>query len=141
MSDEKQVKISQAHFGSGFKVLMAVLAVLFLMFVTFAAGAAMGAFAGYSNWGNGYNHMGGLSRWDHMGMGDFGSSKDRARGVVTSVSGNRFTLAGHGSATTVQTDSSTKYDGGNQVKVNDTVIVVGTTKNNVLNADFIDINP
>jgi hypothetical protein len=78
-------------------------------------------------------HMaGGSSRFD---------SADATQGTVTSVSGDSFTLAGHGSTTQVKTSSSTQYKGGNQVKVNDTVIAFGATTDGTLDATRIVINP
>jgi hypothetical protein len=62
-------------------------------------------------------------------------------GVVTNVNGSSFTVAGNGSTQQVATDGSTQYQSGNQVKVNDTVIVYGTTTNNTLTATQIIINP
>lgn len=76
-----------------------------------------------------------------VGAGTISNGQSRARGVVTSVNGSDFTLAGNGSTTNVTTNSSTQYQDGNQVKQNDTVIVFGTTANNTLTATNIVINP
>lgn len=65
----------------------------------------------------------------------------RLNGVVTSVSGSGFTVAGHGSTTNVTTNSSTQYQGGNQVKQNDSVIVRGSQSNGTITATEVAINP
>lgn len=65
----------------------------------------------------------------------------RLQGVVTNVSGNTFTIAGDGSTNTVQTSSSTQYQNGSQVKVDDTVLVYGTTSSSAFTADTVVINP
>lgn len=142
MAEERQVEIRKSSFSNGLKIFLAVVAVLFLMFVTFAAGAAMGAFAGYSDWGSGHRHMmDGKYGYSHMRSGDFWDSKDMARGTVTSAKGGEFVVAGHGSTTTVKTDSSTEYRGGNEVKTNDTVVVWGQDSDGTLKADTVVINP
>lgn len=69
------------------------------------------------------------------------NSQNAVSGVVTNVNGSSFTVAGNGSTQQVSTDSSTQYQSGNQVKVNDTVVVYGTTTNNTLTATQIIINP
>jgi len=69
------------------------------------------------------------------------TSGNSVEGVVISVNGNSFVVAGHGSTTNVTTTSSTQYNNGNQVKVNDTVFVSGTTNSGVLTATDIAINP
>ena len=76
-----------------------------------------------------------------FGVTQAASGEDRTAGVVTSVNGNNFTVAGHGATTNVTTNSSTQYRGGNQVKQNDTVIVRGTTSNGTITATRIVINP
>ncbi len=75
------------------------------------------------------------------GMGMNVNSGNRVNGVVTSVNGSNFTVAGFGSTTNVTTDSSTQYQGGNAVKVNDTVVVFGTTNGGTLTATQVSINP
>jgi len=85
--------------------------------------------------------MGGHSEMGLHRTGGFLDSSNRAAGVVTEVNGSTFTLAGSGATKQVQTSSSTTYTGGDQVKVNDSVAVIGTTDNNVLKADRIIINP
>jgi hypothetical protein len=80
----------------------------------------------------GVHMMGGVSRFD---------TGNSTRGVVTNVSGDSFTLAGNGATTQVKTSSSTQYRGGNQVKVNDTVIAFGTSSSGTLQAEQIIINP
>lgn len=69
------------------------------------------------------------------------NSQNAVSGVVTNVNGSSFTVAGNGSTQQVSTDGSTQYQSGNQVKVNDTVVVYGTTTNNTLTATQIIINP
>lgn len=86
----------------------------------------------------------GLGR--HRLGGGFGGNvtingQTRVSGVVTSVNGNNFTVAGHGSTTNVTTNSSTQYQDGNQVKQNDSVIVWGTDSSGTLSASQIVINP
>lgn len=70
-----------------------------------------------------------------------GNGQTRTSGVVTSVNGSSFTLAGNGSTTNVTTSSSTQYQDGNSVAQNDTVIVLGTKSGDTLNATSIVINP
>ena len=66
----------------------------------------------------------------------------RLSGVVTSVSGSGFTVAGHGVTTNVTTNSSTQYrNGSSQVKQNDSVLVLGTDSNGTITASQIIINP
>lgn len=82
----------------------------------------------------------------HEGGFGFGGTQtadgeSRTTGVVTSVNGDNFTVAGNGATTNVTTNSSTQYQGGNQVKQNDTVIVRGTTSNGTLTATEVVINP
>lgn len=83
----------------------------------------------------------------HRTMGAFDSNsvpvngQSRLNGVVTSVNGNNFTVAGNGATTNVTTNSSTTYQDGNQVKQNDSVVVFGTTSNGTLTATRIIINP
>lgn len=89
---------------------------------------------------------GGFGERRFMMGGGFGSNgtvngQSRDEGVVTSVSGNNFTLAGNGATTNVATNSSTQYQGGNSVKQNDTVVVFGTESNGTLTATQIVINP
>ncbi len=68
-------------------------------------------------------------------------NQSRLNGVVTSVNGNSFTLAGGGTTNTVTTSSSTQYQGGSQVKQNDTVVVLGAISNGSFNATQVVINP
>lgn len=69
------------------------------------------------------------------------NNRNSVSGVVTNVSSSSFTVAGNGSTQQVTTNSSTQYQGGNQVKVNDTIIAYGTTSNGTLTATQIVINP
>ncbi len=75
------------------------------------------------------------------GMVNTSDSQDRLNGVVTAVNGTSFTVAGHGATNQVATSSSTQYTNGDQVKVNDSVIVSGTRSNGSLQASQIVINP
>jgi hypothetical protein len=86
--------------------------------------------------------FGGGRRFGGAGQGTVTiNGQTRTSGVVASVNGSSFTLAGHGSATNVTTSGSTQYQGGNQVKQNDSVTVFGTTSNGTLSATQIVINP
>src|SRR5690349_19499667 len=63
---------------------------------------------------------GGFSRFGGMGGrrgfgGGFSSNQNRISGVVTSVNGDNFTVAGNGSTNTVVTNSSTQYSNGSKV--------------------------
>jgi hypothetical protein len=89
-------------------------------------------------------------RHNHMmmregGPGGFSAhlndNQSRLQGVVTSTNGSSFTIAGGGTTNDVQTDSSTQYPNGNQLKVNDTVVVFGTTSNGKFTASRVVINP
>ena len=75
------------------------------------------------------------------GAGTSANGQTRQSGVATVVSGNSFTLAGNGATTKVTTSSSTQYQGGDQVKANDTVIVWGNLSSDTLSATQIVINP
>ena len=72
---------------------------------------------------------------------DFLNNSNHVMGVVTQVNGDHFSVAGNGATKDVQTDSSTQYTGGSEVKVNDTVVIMGTTTNNQFTAERIVINP
>lgn len=125
------------------------LLVLIVGVLIFIAGMAVANHHNYRTgfFGGGYN-VGMFGR--HGGMMGLRSGLDgtttingqtRIKGVVTSVNGSSFTIAGNGSTTNVTTSSSTQYQGGNQVKQNDTVTVFGTTSNNTLSATEVVINP
>jgi hypothetical protein len=75
--------------------------------------------------------------------GNFGgtTNQNRITGTVTAVNGSTFTVAGGGSTNDVTTNSSTQYQGGAQPKVNDTVVVFGTTNNGTFTATQVVINP
>jgi hypothetical protein len=70
-----------------------------------------------------------------------GRNENRLSGVVTSVDGSNFTLAGGGATNTIQTDNNTKYSGGDKVATNDSVTAIGTTNNGTFTASQIIINP
>jgi hypothetical protein len=67
-----------------------------------------------------------------------GSSE--VQGVVTAVDGNKLTIAGDGTTSTVYTSSSTQYVGASSVAVNDTVDVTGTSSDGTFTATGISIN-
>lgn len=69
------------------------------------------------------------------------SGQTRVSGVVTAVNGSSFTLAGSGATVKVTTNGSTRYQDGNQVKQNDTVMVFGNETNGTITATRIRINP
>jgi hypothetical protein len=99
-----------------------------------------GGFAGMPGGGYSFEHHG-------FGGGGFGSGTTSAngqtvsRGVVTSVNGTDFTIAGNGGTTNVTTDSSTQYQNGSQVKQNDSVVIWGTQKSGTITASRVVINP
>ncbi|MDB5161473.1 MAG: hypothetical protein JWO96_853 [Candidatus Saccharibacteria bacterium] len=76
-----------------------------------------------------------------LGQGLPGSNQNQLSGTVTAVNGSTFTIAGNGASNQVQTSSSTQYQGGNQVKINDTVVVFGTTSSGTFQASQVVINP
>lgn len=82
-------------------------------------------------------HMGGQALGESITI----NGQTRASGVVTGVNGSNFTIAGSGAVANVTTNSSTSYQNGNQVKQNDTVVVLGTSSNNTLTATRVVINP
>jgi len=149
MADKKDEPKTDSWHESNYHrngLLIAVVGALVLLLV-FVLGIGIG------NWrhervvsyGPGFNMVGVPGR--HMGGGYFGADggvlngSNRASGTVTAVNGSSFTLAGYGSTTNVQTNSSTQYEGGNSVKVNDTVTAFGTTSNGTLTATLVVINP
>ncbi|MBX4188958.1 hypothetical protein KW792_02555 [Candidatus Saccharibacteria bacterium] len=122
----------------------------FLLLIAFAMGSAA---AGHDRLQPGRTVLGGphVGFERHMrtgggqGLMESGTStsdgQSRTQGVVTSVNGSNFTIAAHGWTTNVTTNSSTKYQNGNQVKQNDSVIIFGTEANGTLTATQIVINP
>ena len=62
-------------------------------------------------------------------------------GVVTAINGDKLTIAGNGTTSTVSTTSSTQYVGASQVAIDDTVMISGTTASGTLTATQIVINP
>jgi hypothetical protein len=85
----------------------------------------------------------GHARIDHFGgMGDGQlDSQNRLQGVVTAVNGSIITVAGHGSTNIIQTNGSTSYQNGNQIKINDSVIAFGATSSGTFTATRVVINP
>lgn len=124
-------------------VLIVVIVVLFIGMIA--------SWAAYRhNWyGPGYKNVvvrsGGHMMMDEGHRGGFWggtySNQNRISGVVTSVNGSSFTVAGDGSTNTVQTNSSTQYQNGSSVKTNDSVVVFGTTNNGTFTASSVVINP
>ncbi len=127
------------------------LLVFVALLIVFAAGAAAAnhhraAFRTASFAGGPGTAYAGPMRGGHergfMTGGKFDSNgQSRVMGVVTSVNGSSFTLAGNGSTTNVTTNSSTQYQGGNSVKQNDTVLVRGTSSSGNITAAQVVINP
>jgi hypothetical protein len=153
MADESEKKSKSVTINTQRSWIYGVGAVLILILV-FMAG--MGAAAHHEEMkgkrgiftvqrGEFGTHMGGSP----MGAGirhELGSSttsngETRLSGVVTAVNGSSFTVAGSGATNNVTTNSSTQYQSGNQVKVNDTLLVTGTSSNGTLTATHIVINP
>lgn len=138
-------KLSQERPGSSWLfglVGLAALALIFIAGMSFADNHKMHNRLPLG--GAGFAHMG-----DQRHGGERGglggtmtkNGETRTSGVVTTVSGSNFTLAGSGSTTQVSTSSSTQYHGGNSVKQNDSVIVIGTKSGDTLNATNVAINP
>ena len=123
-----------------------VLGGIVLLLVVFVIGMSAGRFNdgrfdmhGEGGRSGGFMMMQGRSGAD-MG-GRIGNSQDRVSGTVTAVNGSNFTVAGHGSSYQVQTNSSTQYQNGSAVKVNDTIVAFGTTNSGTLAATLVTINP
>ncbi|HET9721825.1 MAG TPA: DUF5666 domain-containing protein [Candidatus Saccharimonadales bacterium] len=118
--------------------LIVVIIVLFLALIF--SWAVMGRH-GYARFaprsGGAHGHKVG----DRRLLGGNSANQSRLRGVVTAVNSNSFTLAGGGATNTVQTNGSTQYRNGSQVKVNDSVMVAGTTSNGTFTASVVAINP
>ena len=72
----------------------------------------------------------------------FGGRGDiQLQGVVTKVEGDTVTVAGGGKTNTIKVSPNTRYSGGSNVAVNDTVIVRGPLDGNTLSATQILVNP
>jgi uncharacterized protein YdeI (BOF family) len=126
------------------KTLAIVIGSLLILFLVFMSGAAAGRFSSGFEGNNGRHEMvhGPMPRMNHsFGFGGVNNNQDRLRGTVTNVNGDTFTVAGYGSTNQIKTITSTSYHGGNQVKVNDTVVVFGNASNGILNATQVIINP
>lgn len=133
---KKTVVINKTHWG--WPAAIIVIIIFGLMFI--------GGIFAWTVWGGGYYGMHGGAYGNRMmdrngGYGSMFSSQDRVVGTVTAVDGSSFTVAGDGSSTKVTTDNSTRYTYGDQVKVNDTVLVFGNTSGGTLKADRVIINP
>jgi hypothetical protein len=73
--------------------------------------------------------------------GNFTNNQSRIEGVVTQVNGSTFTIAGHGVTNDVDTNTSTQYSGGSQVRVNDTIVALGTVSGGRFTATHVILNP
>ncbi len=69
------------------------------------------------------------------------ANQNRIEGVVTAVNGSILTIAGNGATNDVTTNSSTRYIGSSQPKVDDTVVVDGTISGGTFTATQIVVNP
>jgi hypothetical protein len=124
-------------------LLTAVLAILILMFV-FISGVAAGHFSNNFSGRHGHHHMMGFKAHGpgQAGMrGLLGINQNVVSGAVTKVSGSSFTVAGGGTTSQVSTSSSTQYKGATAVKLNDTVVAIGTKNDAVLQATRVIVNP
>ena len=65
------------------------------------------------------------------------SNEQRLSGVVTTVNGTSYTIAGGGKSNTVQTDGNTRYVNDKKPAVNDSVTVLGTTNNGTFTASEV----
>lgn len=134
--DKRPVVINKTHWGWPAAIIVIVIVGMMLIGGMFAWAFWGGGYGGY--WGMHGSY--GNRMMDEHGYGImFGG--DRVVGTVTAVDGSSFTVAGDGSTTKVTTDDSTRYTYGNQVKVNDTVMVLGNTSGGTLKADRVVINP
>jgi hypothetical protein len=70
-----------------------------------------------------------------------GSNQNRIQGVVTAINGSTITVAGHGATNDVETNSSTQYQNGSSVKVNDSVVAFGTISGGKFTATQVVVNP
>lgn len=116
---------------------------LLVLAIVFMAGVGIANHRGFNNVGPGkrFGMAMGPRRNGIFRQGIGASQGNRISGVVTSVNGGDFTIAGNGSTTNVTTSSSTQYQNGNSVKQNDTVVVFGTTTNGTITATEVAINP
>lgn len=74
------------------------------------------------------------------GTGGFSGFSSRLTGAVTAVSGSSFTMIGDGGQYTINTDSSTTWEGGDSsVAVNDTVMVSYSGSGSTLTAKSIRV--
>jgi hypothetical protein len=123
-----------------------VLGGIVVLLVVFAIGMSAGRFNNgrFGMHGKGGRSGGFMMMQGRSGAGTsgrVGNSQDRITGTVTAVNGSNFTVAGHGSSYQVQTNSSTQYQNGSTVKVNDTIVAFGTTNSGTLTATLVAINP
>ena len=124
---------------------LAAAGAVIVLFLAFGVGMAAGRFSDPHTFERGISSrnvmMGGGGMFGHHEGGFLSSNQNRVVGTVTAVNGANFTVAGQGSTEEVTTNSSTQYHGGSSVKVNDTVMAMGTTDNGVLTATRIVVNP
>jgi hypothetical protein len=142
MADKVSTKNS---WWPAYKTPILVIGALIVLFLVFMSGAAAGKFSNglYNQHFNHFADRGLMPRMHHSFGLDNGlnNAQNRVRGTVTNVSGDTFTVAGYGATTQIKTTTSTQYQGGNQVKVNDTVVILGSTTNGTLTATQVSINP
>ena len=121
------------------------LAIIVILLVAIAIGMSAGRFNDDRFGMHGGGRGGGFTMMHGsggVGMGGrIGNGQDRVTGTVTALNGQNFTVAGHGSSYQVQTNSSTQYQNGNTVKLNDTIVAFGTTNSGTLTATLVTINP
>ena len=98
-----------------------------------AFGAKVGAFGNVRMMRRGGEFMGG-----QQGMN---AGQNHIRGVVTAVNGSTITVAGNGATNDVETNTSTQYQNGSSVKVNDSVLVFGNINSGKFTATQIVVNP
>ena len=137
-------KETRAYSHPGYKIAAAVVA-LILVFGVFVVGAIAGRASGdrFMGWHNSITIKPGPAMMQRRGVSQGGlfSTTNHISGVVTAVNGDSLTVAGNGATNTVTTNSSTQYQGGGSVKINDTVIAFGSTSSNTFTATEVDINP
>lgn len=122
-----------AFFGAVFLVLLVVGLFGRLLFGTTAEfGSPMRAQVMMNGETGIISHGGGM-----YGMDRGLSNHQSLSGVVTSVNGTSFVLAGDGLTNTITTDTNTSFLNNIKPVVNDTVTVVGGTNNGVFTASQV----
>jgi hypothetical protein len=124
--------------------LLVALLILMVLFFVFAAGAAVGR-ASDNFEGPHKHHKLMRSRPPARAQGGIRNPLDGNQSVITGavikISGANFTVAGGGTTTEVKTSSTTQYKGASMVKLNDTVIVIGTKTSSSFQANRVVVNP